>query len=100
LNKISKFKENPKEALKDCENDKEAQDFLMEFMKTMGNHLVNNNNDKNGVESHSQKLERTMTKDKEVADLLANDEVKDLLMDNDVQKLFKELKINPEKSSW
>jgi hypothetical protein len=85
IDKISKFQKNPQQALKECENDSEAQEFLKEFMKIMGVHLTTNT----GKEDHEQK---------KVNELVNNSDVRELLMDKDVQDLFASLKINPENS--
>jgi hypothetical protein len=101
LDKVSKFQKNPQAAMKECENDPEAQFFLKEFLKIMGNHLTTNKFDVKTTESNENEIKKVAIDDPEqrkANELINNPEVRELLMDSGVQNLFMLLRNNPENS--
>ena len=97
LEKISKFQKNPQEALKECENDTEAQIFLKEFLKVMGTHLTSGEFDASKKKSGAE-IEVEDPEQRKANELINNSEVRELLMDPEVQNLFMLLRNNPENS--
>ena len=101
LDKVTKFQKNPQAAIKECENDPEAQLFLKEFLKIMGNHLTTNKFDIKTTELNANEIKKVEIEDPEqrkANELINNPEVRELLMDSGVQNLFMLLRNNPENS--
>ena len=103
LEKVSSFQKNPQAAIKECENDIEAQLFLKEFIKIMGNHLSADKfnvkaNDGSTEENEIHIAEKADPEQQKANELINNPEVRELLMDSGVQNLFMLLRNNPENS--
>jgi len=101
MSKVTQFQNNPQGALKECGNDKESVEFMMEFFKLMGTHMSNMNIEASGTNSkpeiHIKKSEDP--EQKKANELLQNSDVKELLLDKEVQDLLLKLKTEPQKAN-
>lgn len=96
MNKVTKFQKDPQGALKECENDPEAMNFMREFCKLMGTHLTQNMPQ---TTNNTQLITKFDPEQEKANKLLESSEVKELLMDKEIQNLLMELQKNPEKGN-